>query len=49
MNNKSLLSYSERGADDGKKYFSKNKDDIRKGVVNRFKNEQKDALKQLKP
>ncbi|CAF1630117.1 unnamed protein product [Rotaria magnacalcarata] len=39
--------YAERGAENGMKYFSKSSEAIRKGVVNRFENEERDAVKQL--
>jgi len=39
--------YAERGANDGKKYFSSSSDSIRQSVVNRFRNELQDALKML--
>lgn len=40
--------YAERGASNGMKYFRSSSPGIRKGVVNRFKNEMKDALSMLK-
>lgn len=40
--------YAERGANNGNKYFSSSSEDVRKGVVNRFKSELIDALKMLK-
>lgn len=39
--------YAERGANNGMKYFSKSSSNVRNSVVNRFKNEQKDALSML--
>lgn len=39
--------YAERGANNGKKYFSRSSPSIRASVVNRFKSEVKDALKML--
>jgi hypothetical protein len=36
--------YAERGADDGKKHFSKSKPNERAGVVNRFGKEQQDIM-----
>lgn len=39
--------YQERGADNGKKYFSRSSDSIRQGVVNRFQRELQDALSML--
>jgi hypothetical protein len=39
--------YAERGANNGMKYFSKSSSSVRNSVVNRFKNEQKDALSML--
>ncbi len=40
--------YAERGANNGKKYFSKSSEKIRQAVVNRFKSEMQDALNMLK-
>ncbi|MCK6203924.1 hypothetical protein KZX50_00485 [Bacillus infantis] len=39
--------YAERAANNGAKYFSRSSSDIRKSVVNRFKNEMQDALSML--
>lgn len=39
--------YTERGRDDGMAYFRSSSDAVRRGVVNRFGNEQADALSAL--
>jgi len=39
--------YTERGANNGMKYFSSSSAAVRQGVVNRFKNEKADALSML--
>jgi hypothetical protein len=39
--------YQERSANNGKKYFPSSSEAVRKGVVNRFKSELKDAFKML--
>jgi hypothetical protein len=39
--------YAERGASNGAKYFSRSSSSVRQSVVNRFKNEMKDALSML--
>jgi hypothetical protein len=41
------LVYTERGANNGHKYFGSSSSSIRQSVVNRFNNEQQDALKIL--
>lgn len=40
--------YAERGANNGKKYFSKSSPEIRASVVKRFASEMQDALNMLK-
>ncbi|CAF1580025.1 unnamed protein product, partial [Didymodactylos carnosus] len=40
--------YNERGANNGQKYFRRSSENVRNGVLNRFKNEKHDALQRLR-
>lgn len=40
--------YTERGANNGKKYFPSSSEKVRKGVVSRFRSEMQDALNMLR-
>ena len=39
--------YAERGRDDGAAYFGRSSEAVRAGVMNRFRNEERDALQML--
>ena len=39
--------YAERGRDDGAAYFGRSSEAVREGVMNRFRNEERDALRML--
>lgn len=39
--------YAERGRDDGTAYFGRSSEAVREGVMNRFRNEERDALRML--
>lgn len=49
MSDKQLIQriYNERGANNGMKYFGSSSPEVRKSVVNRFKNEMNDALRMI--